>query len=809
MNTTFIATLIIILLILIGSLYLYNCNKINNLNKNNNDSINDKKLEKKNTKESFTSYIEHYNAPFPESNFYNAYNYNDTTSNNVTGSLNKDSFDDNHQKMVATFLSLIKVLDNELKDKEYNYMVEHIFRVKITSNPTTITQGQSLKILYETFAKTDNRTDNNNSIHGDLLSLNLINQSYLTANFIENTIGVPMEHTYYSNNQNNLSCRITILFIRKTGGYTSRIKLELLNNETPFFTVPIITETSPNKHFLLELRNIAVLTANNVSFQVSSQVKAGVYPSYTNTLFKIRRGDVQGNIIQNKTSTEIPNFQTIYSTKLENVSGIVDPGDSGQNNFSMPSTPVIGININNDATKSFFFNGEINGENIFKSIPLPNNDPTPIQDYVYNKGYLIILNTSNRLYYCKNCKIHTGMAQNEWTQISIPSSYATSWMHKIAYDGTNNILFLLNREKKLLYCTGLGTTRMTFNYLTPPPDEYLFADMDAINGKIAGIGEYTRYLFLGEYSSVGNVRTPSWRIIDKSKTITSVSLNVKGLIGKDSSQSSYFCQFPCYLKGSNKWVQLSDDVTKNISANTNLLALVKNNNIYTCKDSCNKDSFTKSNQIGVYSAKAIDYYYPFIDVQESPFNNLPQIKINSRSTKIDTYSNSINKILTNIDNNMQIFKNKQEQFQIFLLRQIAQRDKYIRHINKGYSCLDYLIDKSGTDKNAKNSAICVDYKKGEKEYKASLLADALNEKSILEAEIAASMPTSAPTAAPTVDPESEFFDNNIGNKKGNWTEYFTNYSSQTLEDMLTKLGNVKINMDDLESSGEDLIAVME
>ncbi len=84
-------------MILIGSLYLYNCNKINNLNKNNNDSINDKKLEKKNTKESFTSYIEHYNAPFPESNFYNAYNYNDTTSNNVTGSLNKDSFDDNHQ----------------------------------------------------------------------------------------------------------------------------------------------------------------------------------------------------------------------------------------------------------------------------------------------------------------------------------------------------------------------------------------------------------------------------------------------------------------------------------------------------------------------------------------------------------------------------------------------------------------------------------------------------------------------------------------------------------------------------------------
>ncbi len=788
MNNTFIASLFIILLLLIGTFYLYNCNKINN--KNQIVAINK-------SKESFTSYEDNYQITFPVSGFYNDYNYTQNQSTNFTGTFNKDSFDDNQQKIIATFLGLIKAFDTVIKDPEYNYMVQHTYTVKITSSPTSI--NAPFKIYYETFAKTSNRTDTNQSINGDLFSIEITSPTttYLLIKIIENINGIPYLYYRWVQKTNNFVCKITTTFIRKFGGYYSKIKLEILNNTSVLTTLNLSIDPSVEKHFFINLRNIGIIAGPNVSGQITSNVSGNILPSLlpgTNT----RRTGVQQNVILSQLTTFINDFQTVYSNKLEIPNNIVDPEDNIPANVSMPSVSTIGLSINNDKNKSFFFNGEINGANVFKSIPLPQNDLSPIQDYTYSKGYLIILNIDNRIYYCKNCKIHTG--EVAWTRLIISNTYGL--MTQISYDGTNNILFLRNRDKRIAYCSGIGTTRVTINFLNPPTNEYLFDDMDVTTGKIAVIGGYTKFLYLGEYSNSANVRTPTWSVIDKSKTITSVRVGLKGLLGQDSNQTAYFCQFPCSLKGNNKWVQISDDVVSSISANANLLSIVKNNSIYACKDSCTKDNFAKSNQIGVYTAKAIDYLYPTIEIQESPFNNLPQIKLNSRSTKIDSYSTSINNLLVNIQNNITTFKTRQEQFQVFLLRQINQRDKYVNHINRGYDCLDRLIKTTG---KAKNEAVCVDYRRGEAAYKASLLTDTINEKTALAAEIAANTP--APTAGPTptVDPTSEFFSNNYYK----WTEYFTNYSAETAQNMLDKLGNVKINQEDLLTEGEDIIAVIE
>ena len=140
--------------------------------------------------------------------------------------------------------------------------------------------------------------------------------------------------------------------------------------------------------------------------------------------------------------------------------------------------------------------------------------------------------------------------------------------------------------------------------------------------------------------------------------------------------------------------------------------------------------------------------------------------------------------------------------------------KYINHINRGYDCIDKLINSTN---RTRNQPQCVGYFRNQAAYKAELLAFETNEKALIAAEIvAATTQTSAPTQTP--DPYSEFFTNtntktntntNTNTNQNSWPEYFTNYSDKSADEMLDKLGNVKILKFDLLEQGEDIIAVME
>jgi hypothetical protein len=553
------------------------------------------------------------------------------------------------------------------------------------------------------------------------------------------------------------------------------------------------------------VRNIAVVSKEGITNTTTSMVQGVIYPPYTPGTNPPSAGTViNANLTQSKIASTLQVFQNDYNSRIDSSASLIDP-ENGISGVSLPITASIGISINNKQNKSFYFNGDINGTSVYQSIPLPQSDQNEVKQYIYTKGVLIILNTNNKIYYCRNCNIHMG--QVVWTTLVLPANVNSLDKKKIGYDFTNNILFILAYNGSIYYCNSMTTSTPTCSLLTPPLDEASFLDFDVISGKIGILGGYTQFLYLADYSSA-TIRNPQWRLIDNSTTVSTVTLNLKGILVKDTGGFPYFCQYPCLLKGGNKWELMSDSIADGISGNANLLSIIKNNNIYTSNKPYNKDNLKKLNDIGVHSAKIIDYIYPSIPLETPKFTNLQAVNLNTNSTKIDNYTTSINNLLTNIQSNINSFNTKQQEFQTYLTRQITQRDKYINHINRGYDCIDKLINSTN---RTRNQPQCVSYFRNQPAYKAELLAFENNEKALIVAErVAATTQTSAPTQTP--DPYSEFFTNtktNTNPNQNSWPEYFTNYSDKSADEMLDKLGNVKILKFDLLEQGEDIIAVME
>lgn len=790
MNNTFIVSLVIILLLIVSIiiyLYIHNCN--GNINK----------------KEGFTSYDSNVNEiQFPTSNYYLDYTYptQPNVRTTVTSFFNQDGFTSDYQNLFANFLSIIKAFDSELKDMNYNYKVNHIFQVTFPN--VNLTNLSSIKILYESFAKGDVIPNVDNQMRGNLLSVTFTRPTgSMNSNcrIIDNTNNNPIIYndipTIIRNNQ-NFSFQIKTSFVRNNGSYFSYVIFSIVDtNSTNVIANIKLDNPSVTNNFISKVRNIAVLSNNGVTFNVESNISGQIYPSYISGTTK--RTLINANVINTKISTSLMDFQNLYTSKMDLKNTLRDP-EGGVAGISLPITSSIGISINNDKLKSFYFNGEINGVNVYKSIRLPQNDQNEVKQYVYDKGYLIILNTINKIYYCKNCKLHTG--EVVWINLTLPQNILTLDKKKIAFDGVNKILFILSYDGVIYYYNGIDNSTATWTLLNPPNEENLFNDFDVIPGKIVILGGYTQFVYLADYTTI-TLRKPDWKVIDKSAAISSVGLNVKGIMAKDSSGSGFFCQFPCLMKGTNKWVQMGDEVVDGISGNANLLSIVKNNNIYTCTQPCNKDNLNKLNQIGVYSGKVIDYLFPTIDMQTSQYNNIQPINIGSKSTKIDTYSTNINNLLTNIQNNINIFKTKQTEFQNYLNRQITQRDKYIAHIKSGYDCIDVLINSTKDQNNTQKIPQCENYFNNQANYAKELLSYEANEAAIAASEVVTPAPTSRPT--PSIDPNSEFFSNN----SGKWNEYFTNYAAETADVMIKKLETVKIYKSDLLNQGEDIIAVME
>jgi hypothetical protein len=798
MNNTFIVSLVIILLLIISIIiYLY----INNCNGN---------LTINNKKEGFTSIDSSINGiSFLTGTYYRDYVYpsqpNVVTS--TTGFFYKEGFTNDYQNLLTGFLAIIKVFDSELTEINYNYQVNHIFKVNFpTASNITSSNPSSIQILYESFAKDNNIPNVDNQTRGNLLSV-IFNPSSgwnnSTCKIIDNTSDTPIVYDNFNSllnvikNNLNFTFQIKTSLTRLGALYYSHVIFSFNPTGSESVVVARIKIDNPSaiNHFINKVRNIAVLSKEGIACNVSSNIEGYIYPSYISGTTK--RTLINSNIMNNKISSVLPDFQNSYLAKIDAKSSLIDP-EMGMTGVSLPITSSIGISINNNKQKSFYFNSEINGVNVYKSIPLPPDDQNEVKQYIYSKGYLIILNANNKIYYCKNCKIHTG--EVEWKGLGLtPSTVNNIDKKKIAFDVVNNILFILSYNGIIYYCNGIDSASPTCSLLTPPSDDGSFMDFDVIPNKIVIIGGYTKFVFISDYSA-NNLRNLQWKVIDKSNDITSINLNIKGIMAKNSSGAAFFCQFPCLMKGTNTWVQMGDEIVDGISGNANLLSIIKNNNIYTCTQPCDKDKLKKLNQIGVHSGKIIDYLFPTVQLQTSPFNNLEQININSKSTKIDIYTNNINNLLTNIQNNINIFKTKQGEFQTYLNRQITQRDKYINHIKAGYTCLDKLIN--SPNKNQKDQ-VCEDYFNNQADYAQEVLNFETNEKVLNAASIVTPAPTSAPT--PTVDPNSEFF----SNQSGKWTEYFTNYSALSADKMLAKLGTVKIYKSDLLQQGEDIIAIME
>jgi hypothetical protein len=166
-----------------------------------------------------------------------------------------------------------------------------------------------------------------------------------------------------------------------------------------------------------------------------------------------------------------------------------------------------------------------------------------------------------------------------------------------------------------------------------------------------------------------------WDIIDKSKIIIDVKITLQGYIGKTSENKLYKCSFPCKGSGTDRWSLTNEtdfgqnDVISSIEANSEIISIIKNNDLYTCDNTCSSNTLTKESNVSkqnysLESGGVIDYIYPKIELLPA-ITPLPSGMISDINTSLTQKNNkydSVMNLLDNIKDKVATFKTKQQNF---------------------------------------------------------------------------------------------------------------------------------------------------